>query len=70
MMELENICSHCCIERGIKIMTENEKELIRLIRENDNPEQALMTVAVIILDFLKLHESFEEASFACLQALA
>ena len=40
-------------------MTENEKELIKIIRENDNPEQALMTATVIILDFLKQHESFE-----------
>ena len=40
-------------------MTENEKELINIIRENDNPEQALMTAAVIILGFLKQHESFE-----------
>jgi hypothetical protein len=38
-------------------MTENEKELIKLIRENDNPEQALMTAAVMILGFLKQHES-------------
>ena len=51
-------------------MTENEKELIKLIRENDNPEQALMTAAVIILDFLKQHESCQEAYAACLQALA
>ena len=51
-------------------MTENEKELIRLIRENDNPEDALMKTAVIILDFLKQHESYQEASVACLQALA
>ena len=40
-------------------MTDNEKELIKLIRENDNPGQALMTATVIILDFLKQHESFE-----------
>ena len=48
-------------ERGNKIMTENEnnKELIKIIRENDNPEQALMTATVIILDFLKQHESSE-----------
>lgn len=38
-------------------MTENEKELIRIIRENDNPEEALMTAAVIIIGFLKQHES-------------
>lgn len=40
-------------------MTENEKELINIIRENDNPEQALMTATVIILDFLKQLESSE-----------
>ena len=51
-------------------MTENEKELISIIRENDNPEQALMTATVIILGFLKQHESSEAASSACLQAHA
>ena len=35
-------------------------ELIRLIRENDNPEQALMAAATIILGYLKQHESSEE----------
>ena len=47
-------------------MTENEKELIKIIRENDNPEQALMTATIIILDFLKQHESFAEPSAASL----
>ena len=51
-------------------MTENEKELIKLIRENDNPEQALMAAAVIILGYLKQHESFEVQAAAVLQALA
>jgi hypothetical protein len=50
------------IERGNKIMTDHEKELIQLIRENDNPEKALMTATVIILDFLRQHESSEEPS--------
>ncbi len=40
-------------------MTDNEKELIRIIRENDNPERALMAAAVIILGFLKQHGSSE-----------
>ena len=40
-------------------MTEKEKELIKMIREHDNPEHALMTAAVIILGFLKQHESSE-----------
>ena len=51
-------------------MTDNENELIRLIRANDNPEQALMTATVIILEFLKQHESSEERVPAYPQALA
>lgn len=57
-------------EGGIIIMTENEKELIKTIRENDNPEQALMTTAVIILDFLKQLGSYQEPSAASLQVQA
>ena len=38
-------------------MTDNEMELIKIIRENDNPEQALMAATVIILGFLKQHGS-------------
>ena len=41
-------------------MSENEIELIRMIRENDNPEQALMTAALIVLGQLKQLESSEE----------
>lgn len=29
-------------------MTENERELLTLIRENENPEQALLTAVLII----------------------
>ena len=47
-------------------MTNNEKELINMIRENDNPGQALMTATLIILGFLKQHESSEEQSAAYL----
>ena len=50
-------------------MTDNEKELINMIRENDNPEEALMTAAVIILGFLKQHESNLIPSVAYPQAL-
>ena len=50
-------------------MTENERELIKLIRENDNPEEALMTATVIILGFLKQHESSEGQAPACQQVL-
>lgn len=47
-------------------MTENQKELVRLILENDNPNQAVMTLAAII-EFLKHHETFEEQSSVFLQ---
>ena len=40
---------------------------IKLIRENDNPEQALMTATVIILNYLTQHESFEVQVPAYLQ---
>ena len=51
-------------------MTENEQELIRIIRENDNPVEALMTATVIVLGFLKQHESSEEQAAVCLPALS
>ena len=51
-------------------MTANEIELLKLIRENDNPEQALMTATVIILGFLKQHESSAVQAAACLQERA
>lgn len=58
-------------ERGIKTMTEfiteNEKQLIDLIRENDNPENAIMIATAIIIDFLKQHESSEVQAPACLR---
>ena len=47
-------------------MTPTETELLKLINENDNPEQALMTAALIILADLKLHGSSGEASPAAL----
>ena len=43
-------------------MTENEKELIKLIRENDNPARALMTATLIALGLLKQNgESLDKA---------
>ena len=44
-------------------------ELIRIIRENDNPEQALMVATTIILGYLKQHGSSEERAAVGLQAL-
>ena len=50
-------------------MTENEKELIKMIRGNDNVGQALMIATVIILGYLKRHESFEGQVSVGLQEL-
>lgn len=47
-------------------MTDNKMELIKLILENDNPEQALMLANAIILDALKQHEAPEEQAVACI----
>ena len=41
-------------------MTENKLELIKLILENDNLEQAVLTVAEIISCFSKQHELSQE----------
>ena len=44
-------------------MTENEIELIELIRKNDNPERALMTAVLIALGLLKqIEESSDKAA--------
>ena len=41
-------------------MTENKLEIIKLILENDNVEQAVHTVADIISCFSKQHELTQE----------
>ena len=48
-------------------LNETEKELIGLIREHDNPGQALMTAATVILEYLRQLESSEAQAFAVLQ---
>ena len=50
-------------------MKKKDMELINMIRENDNPEQALMVAATIILGFLKQPGSSEEQDPAYLQEL-
>lgn len=51
-------------------MTENEIKLIELIRENDNPEQAIITAVETILSFLEQPGPFEVQALACLRELA
>lgn len=50
-------------------MTANEQELIKIIRENDNPEKALVTAVEVILSYLAQHESSEEQVAVYLPAL-
>lgn len=45
-------------------MSESEKELFRLIRENDNPAEALMAAATVMIAYLTQPESFEEQALA------
>ena len=52
------------------MFNENEDELLRMIRENDNPAQAAMIAIDIILEYLRQPESFEARAAACLQAPA
>lgn len=48
------------------MLSENEKELLRLIRENDNPEQALVVALGIISDFLVQYGPSGSQAAACL----
>ncbi len=50
-------------------MSNNEKELIEIIRENDNPGRALMTATLIVLGYLKQHGSSVEQAVVGQQEL-
>ena len=47
-------------------MSENEKELLRMIRESENPELALLIAVNTILAYLSQPESFEAQAAAYL----
>ena len=51
-------------------MTDNEMKLIKIIRENDNPELALVTAVETILLYLKQHGSSQEQVAVDLRELA
>lgn len=51
-------------------MTNNEKELLNIIRNHGDTEQALNIAINTILEFLKQDESFAEQSVACSRELA
>lgn len=43
-------------------MTDNEKELLNIIRTHDNPEQAVKIALDLIVDFLRKHEEPQDTS--------
>lgn len=47
---------------GAKAMTENERELINLIRESDNPQQALAKAMELMIDFLRSYGAPQDTS--------
>ena len=48
------------------MLCKNEEELLNMVRENDNPEQAALIAIDIILDYLRQPESFEAQAAAYL----
>ena len=50
-------------------MTHNQNELLQLIRENDNQEEAILTAINVITSFLEQCESFQAPSVDFLQEL-
>ena len=52
------------------LITDNEKKLLELIRNNDNPLLAMKTAIIMVQGFLKQRESFEEQAVADLRELS
>ena len=48
-------------------MTNNEKELLNIIHQHSNPEQAIEIAIKTIADFLKQHGSYQELTVVSLQ---
>lgn len=45
--------------KGVLCMSNNEMELLRMIREHDEPEKALIIAVGVITSFLRQHEPSE-----------
>lgn len=50
-------------------MSNNQNELLNIIRQSDNPEQALQVAIDVIISFLGQSVSYQEPSADFLQAL-
>ena len=48
------------LHKGVNTMTNNERELINIVRESENPEQALLTAVLIIGSVLEQSLSYQE----------
>lgn len=46
-------------------MSENEIELFRIVYENDDPEQAVMTAIKVFTAFLEQHEAVPTQQAVC-----
>lgn len=44
-------------------MTDNERELLNIIRTHDNPERAVEIAINLMIDFLAQHEVPQDTSF-------
>lgn len=53
------------IKGDISKMTDREKELLTIVREHNDPEQALTIAIHTIVEFLKQDESSQEPLPAC-----
>lgn len=49
------------------MLRRNEEELFEIIRENDNPEQAVLTAIKVFVAFLEQLEVAPQPQAACLQ---
>lgn len=51
-------------------MTNNEKELLNIIHQHSNPEQAVEIAIKTILGFLEQHGSYQAQAVVCSQVQA
>ena len=51
-------------------MSTHENELLNIIRESENPDQAVLTAIEIISEYLRQPESFEARAVAYLRELS
>ena len=56
--------------KGDLAMTENERELIEILRENNDPEKVASYMLSLFLDYLHTHAPSQETPSADLQGFA